>query len=99
EYRIDLGGYLVPMEYLDTVEFQPPADVAGEFKIQVQAYTVDADHEGRFDDSTAVSGEAWLTGIVINPVADGVQSLGLDPAYGREDNEIALSIRPSSKDP
>lgn len=87
----------IPAEYLNSVEFMAPEHVAGEFKIKVQAKTVDTDPDGNYTD-TAISGEAWLEGIVIKPDADPV-TLGVQPAQGKEDTDIALVIRPSSADP
>lgn len=87
----------IPMEFLDSVEFLPSANVSGTFDIKVQAKTVDTDADGN-GTSTAISGEAWLKGIVIDPVADLV-TLGIGGAHGKEDTEIPLIIRPSSDDP
>src|SRR5690606_10643642 len=88
------------IEYLHTVEFLPPRDVAGEFKIEVRARTVDTDP----DDGTTVSadsGYAELKGIQVAPDADDVTLSvgGVDGrAQGNEDTFISLSIRPSSTD-
>lgn len=97
-YDSDLGGFKIPMDALDTVVFFPPQDVAGEFKIKVQAYTVDTDEDGGGVKDTAISGEAWLNGITIIPVADGVTALATQGVRGDEDTAITLTIRPSSKD-
>jgi len=91
-------GVEIPLQYLHTVTFTPPPHVAGEFKIQVQAKTVDTKEDDPSYKVEAISGEAWLTGIKIEPVADEVASLGISPASGKEDSAIALSIRPSSSD-
>jgi hypothetical protein len=46
------------------------------------------------------SGEAWLEGIIIAPVADGINTLSLNGrAIGLEDTPIPLSITPRSSDP
>lgn len=91
----------IPMEFLHTVKFKGPAHVSGEFKIEVQAKTVDTDPDTGAT-SVAVSGKADLDGIFIAPVADKVTLAvgGVDGrAQGDEDTAIGLSIRPTSSDP
>lgn len=87
----------VPVEYLDQLEFMGPPNVAGTFDIRIQAKTIDTDADGGERDE-AVSGQAWLTGIVINPVADPV-TLAVQAAQGKEDSLIALHLNPKSADP
>ncbi|NPT32847.1 hypothetical protein DDR56_20100, partial [Halomonas venusta] len=88
----------VPVEYLDTLEFRAAPNQKGEFRIRVEAKTVDTDAEGNTD--TAVSGEAILDGIFIDtPVADLASLNVASPAEGNEDEPIALDIRPQSSDP
>ncbi|MGQ7289720.1 DUF5801 repeats-in-toxin domain-containing protein [Vreelandella venusta] len=88
----------VPVEYLDTLEFRAAPNQKGEFRIRVEAKTVDTDDEGKTD--TAVSGEAILDGIFIDtPVADLASLNVASPAEGNEDEPIALDIRPQSSDP
>ncbi|WP_232471531.1 DUF5801 repeats-in-toxin domain-containing protein [Halomonas sp. N3-2A] len=88
----------VPVEYLDTLEFRAAPNQKGEFRIRVEAKTVDTDAEGNTD--TAISGEAILDGIFIDtPVADLASLNVASPAEGNEDEAIALDIRPQSSDP
>ncbi|MBR9927106.1 MAG: hypothetical protein GYB28_19220, partial [Gammaproteobacteria bacterium] len=88
----------VPVEYLDTLEFRAAPNQKGEFRIRVEAKTVDTDDEGNTD--TAISGEAILDGIFIDtPVADLASLNVSSPAEGNEDEPIALDIRPQSSDP
>ena len=92
----------VPVSALSTLQFLAPENVSGTFKIKVEAYTVDYDddNEGTGTPATAVSGEAWLEGIIIAPVADGINTLSLNGrAIGLEDTPIPLSITPRSSDP
>ena len=92
----------VPVSALSTLQFLAPENVSGTFKIKVEAYTVDYDddNEGTGTPATAVSGEAWLEGIIIAPVADGINILSLNGrAIGLEDTPIPLSITPRSSDP
>nr|WP_232482983.1 DUF5801 repeats-in-toxin domain-containing protein [Halomonas alkaliphila] len=88
----------VPVEYLDSLEFRAAPNQKGEFRIRVEAKTVDTDAEGNTD--TAVSGEAFLDGIFIDqPVADLASLSVTSPAEGNEDEAISLGIRPQSGDP
>ncbi|ENV80848.1 hypothetical protein F942_00463, partial [Acinetobacter ursingii ANC 3649] len=91
----------VPVRALSTLQFLAPENVSGTFKIKVEAYTVDYDdNAGTGTPATAVSGEAWLEGIIIAPVADGINTLSLNGrAIGLEDTPIPLSITPRSSDP
>ncbi|MDH1365191.1 DUF5801 domain-containing protein [Acinetobacter johnsonii] len=92
----------VPVSALSTLHFLAPENVSGTFKIKVEAYTVDYDddNEGTGTPATAVSGQAWLQGIIIAPVADGINTLSLNGrAIGLEDTPIPLSITPRSSDP
>ncbi|MGG4776225.1 retention module-containing protein [Paenalcaligenes sp. Me52] len=89
----------IPVEYLGTLQFRAPEDVSGEFKIGFQAQTVDYDEDNDGGYDVAVSGQEWLNGIVVKPVADGIQSIGVNPAHGNEDSGIPLFINPTSKDP
>ncbi|WP_265102620.1 VCBS domain-containing protein [Acinetobacter johnsonii] len=92
----------VPVSALSTLQFLAPENVSGTFKIKVEAYTVDYDddNEGTGTPATAVSGKAWLEGIIIAPVADGINTLSLNGrAIGLEDTPIPLSITPRSSDP
>ncbi|WP_284079644.1 VCBS domain-containing protein [Acinetobacter nosocomialis] len=92
----------VPVSALSTLQFLAPENVSGTFKIKVEAYIVDYDddNEGTGTPATAVSGEAWLEGIIIAPVADGINTLSLNGrAIGLEDTPIPLSITPRSSDP
>ncbi|MFX5701064.1 hypothetical protein ABTE07_19565, partial [Acinetobacter baumannii] len=58
------------------------------------------DNEGKGKQAKEVSGEAWLKGIIIAPVADGINTLSLNGrVIGLEDTPIPLSITPRSSDP
>ncbi|NWO04276.1 MAG: tandem-95 repeat protein [Alteromonadaceae bacterium] len=88
----------VPVEYLDTLEFKAAKDFSGQFKINVQAVTVDTDDDGGIT-VEAVSGNAELTNVLIEPAADEVTTTVTARVKGNEDDEMPLSIRPSSSDP
>lgn len=60
----------IPMEYLSSVQFMGPNNAYGTFKIEVQAYTVDTNPDDPQDVSTAISGKAELTNVVLHPVPD-----------------------------
>ncbi|QLF94319.1 retention module-containing protein [Pseudomonas sp. ABC1] len=89
----------VPLDKLSSLTFQAPLNDAGTFNIKVQAktYDWDDDSEGQGTPDTAVSDAGYLKGILIAPDAD-LASLSVSPAQGKEDTDIALSIRPSTSD-
>ena len=104
----------VPIEYLETLQFMASPNFSGKFQIKVEALTRDYDEDvlnGRPVDQLTpeelkdlpfkeeISGEEWLTNIVIHPVADAVTSTVNAHVRGNEDSTMALSIRPSSSDP
>lgn len=108
------NGVDVPVAYLNSLQILLPEDLAGTFRVKVEAKTVDYDEDGT-GSVEALSGEAFLS-FVIDPVADAV-TLGVNPAYGLEDagrdegnntttdplgitpeNGIPLEIKPTSKD-
>ena len=93
------GSVRIPVEFLDTLEFLPPNNVSGTFRIGVQAYTVDYDDDGDGTSVTALSGQAYLDLITINPVADDVTMSVSGKAKGSEDTEIPLTISATSSDP
>ncbi len=86
----------IPVDKLGSVKFQAPPNASGSFQIKVEALTVDTDPD---TGSTveAISGEAWLTNLVVKPVADKV-TLGISQAQGDEDTQIPLDVRPTSND-
>ena len=104
----------VPTQYLNTLQFMPPKDVSGTFKIEVQVGTVDYKDDSEGDSthdmnnppkesvtgvvSVFVSGKAELTTIVFEPVADEVTLALNGRATGVEDTPIALFINPTSSD-
>ncbi|WP_237685087.1 Ig-like domain-containing protein [Szabonella alba] len=88
----------IPVAALGSVQFMAPEDASGEFRIGVQTRTVDPDADDPATTVTADSGQAWLDGIVILPVADDVTLNIRARASGPEDTEIPLAIRPSSSD-
>lgn len=89
----------IPIEHLDSVKFTPPPYMAGEFKIEVRAKTVDKDEDDG-DDTTfeKISGYAELTNVIAKPVANEV-TVSLSQSVGDEDTAIPLDIRPKSDDP
>ena len=88
----------IPMQYLDTVTFTGPKDWSGIVKMQVQAGTVDYDEDTNAATDMAISGEAWLTNIIIEPRADQV-TLKVDAIIKTlEDTPIDLNIIPTSSD-
>ncbi|VCU69261.1 Putative mono-oxygenase ydhR [Pigmentiphaga humi] len=88
----------IPMAYLDTVQFLGPDNVAGVFRIDVQARTVDTDPDPAGGSDTQTSGTATLGNIVLAPEADqAAVSATVQP--GREDQDIPLAVRPTSSDP
>lgn len=91
-------GVQIPVAALDSVQFLPPQHLAGKFDIKVQALTVDHGDDASDKPVSAISGEAWLSGIEIAPVVDPV-SLTTTGARGLEDSFIALNIQPHSADP
>ncbi|WP_201024667.1 Ig-like domain-containing protein, partial [Chlorobium limicola] len=91
----------IPAEYLDTVTFTPVAHFAGpDVKIVVQAKTVDFDQDHPGEPAYA---DTKITGMVelyfdVTPVADDVTLAVTSPVGVIEDNELPLSIRPTSSD-
>ncbi|MFN4156230.1 MAG: VCBS domain-containing protein [Paracoccaceae bacterium] len=88
----------VPVSAVNTLQFMAAPNFSGEFRINVQAYTVDRDPDTGVEVS-AVSGSATLTNLLILPVADDVTLTINARTYGIEDTPIPLAIRPASSDP
>uniref|UniRef100_UPI0018EED860 VCBS domain-containing protein n=1 Tax=Paracoccus binzhouensis TaxID=2796149 RepID=UPI0018EED860 len=88
----------VPVSALGTLEFRAVENFSGQFRIRVQAHTVDTDDNGGTT-ASATSGEAWLDNLVVAPKADEVTLALAARTQGREDTDIPLSIRPTSSDP
>ncbi|WP_425598871.1 VCBS domain-containing protein [Brucella intermedia] len=101
----------VPSIYLNTLQVKLPADVSGTLTIGVQAATVDYDddrdvstlpldppHESGDGVNVAISGEATLSLIKFEPVADEVTMALNGRATGLEDTAIPLSIKTTSSD-
>ncbi|MDT0684711.1 VCBS domain-containing protein, partial [Roseicyclus sp. F158] len=88
----------VPVDSLGALQFKAAEDFSGAFRIRVQAYTVDEDDDGGTT-VEAVSGEAFLENLVVEPVADEVTLALGARARGNEDTDIPLNIRPTSSDP
>ncbi|QRF69131.1 hypothetical protein [Ponticoccus alexandrii] len=89
----------VPMEYLHTLQFRAAENFSGQFRIGVQAHTVDPDDDGTGSTVEATSGQSYLTNVLISPVADEVTMSLSARTHGIEDTEIPLVIRPRSSDP
>ncbi|MEG1354810.1 tandem-95 repeat protein [Comamonas sp.] len=91
----------IPVQYLDTLQFKAPPNFSGKFSIAVQAVTRDYDDDregtGVFDE--AISGNATLENILINPVAEDFTLALNGGAAGKEDTQIKLNINPTSSDP
>ena len=86
------SGVDIPAAYLNTVTVTPPQDYSdfdldagSSTVVKVQAKTIDYD-EDTGSSVTATSGESYLT-FIVKGVADPV-TLGVDPAYGNEDQAI-----------
>ena len=101
----------VPQQYLDTLQVKLPADVAGTLTIGVRTATVDYDddadvstlpldppHVSGAGVSVAISGEATLSLIKFDPVADAVTMALNGRVAGLEDTAIPLAIRTTSSD-
>lgn len=88
----------IPMQYLDSVQFKGPQDWSGVVKIKVQAGTIDYDEDDGTATKLEVSGESWLTNLIINPKADQV-TLKVDAIIKtNEDTSVGLNIIPTSSD-
>ncbi|WP_320158596.1 Calx-beta domain-containing protein [Psychrobacter sp. NZS113] len=86
-------GVDIPVAYLNSVTVTSPEDYSDfnlaadtETAVKVEAKTIDYD-EDTGAEVEAISGESYLTFKVVG-VADSV-SLGVDPAYGNEDQALA----------
>lgn len=101
----------VPAQFMDTLQFKAGPFVSGEFEIKVQAATVDYDDD---NDPVArptgpvtagpgvaveISGEAMLTLITLDPVANDVTMSVRGGAAGAEDSTIPLGITATTLDP
>ncbi len=91
------NGVKIPVGALDSVQFKAPPQSSGQFRIKVEAHTVDTDPDTQAT-VEATSGVAWLTNLQVMPDADLV-TLGISQARGDEDSNIPLDIRPYSDDP
>ena len=103
----------VPLQYLNTLQIKAPENVSGTLTVKMQAATVDYDDDtakpatqpdGPISSIPGVvdvqlSGEALLTIITIDPVADDVTMSVTGKAKGNEDTKIALQISGVSSDP
>ena len=88
----------IPMQYLDTVKFTGPKDWSGVVKIKVQAGTIDYDEDDGSATELEVSGESWLTNLIIEPRADQVTLKVDTPVKTLEDTPVKLNIVPTSSD-
>ena len=88
----------IPMQYLDTVKFTGPKDWSGVVKIKVQAGTIDYDEDDGSATKLEVSGESWLTNLIIEPRADQVTLKVDTPIKTLEDTPVKLNIVPTSSD-
>ncbi|ACF45829.1 outer membrane adhesin like protein [Prosthecochloris aestuarii DSM 271] len=88
----------IPVQYLDSLEFKPPANYADDdgIEIIVNAKTVDVDpDDGAVD--VQITGKVVLTIPSVTAVPD-IVSLAVSSPGGDEDTEIPISIRPQSDD-
>src|SRR5690606_30284040 len=113
ELTFDGAPVRIPVEFLDTVQFKAPRDASGAFRIKVEALTrdYDDDAEGIGTPVEAVSGVAWLDGIVFTPQAEAADryKLAVTPARGFEDGGrdvgyegwkgIPFTVKVASTDP
>lgn len=88
----------IPMQYLDTVKFTGPKDWSGVVKIKVQAGTIDYDEDDNAATKLEISGESWLTNLIIEPRADQVTLKVDTPIKTLEDTPVKLNIVPTSSD-
>ncbi|MGP7735744.1 DUF5801 repeats-in-toxin domain-containing protein [Oceanimonas smirnovii] len=89
----------IPVEYLDSLEFKGPANFSGVVKIKVEAGTIDYDEDApNTPTDMAVSGESWLTNVIVNPRADQVTLKVKARVLTDEDVPVALNINPTSSD-
>src|SRR5690606_15203307 len=89
----------IPMDKLDSLQFNGPEDFKGAVTIQVRAVTIDYDDDDGTPSAPAESGYAELTNVILQPVADEVTLALSGLAKGTEDLPIDLDIRPTSSDP
>lgn len=87
----------IPIAYLDTVEFKGPLNFKGMVRIKVEAVTIDEDEDSSLTD-TQVSGEAWLSNLILAPVADQVTLQVGARITTQEDAPVTLHINPTSDD-
>lgn len=76
----------------------PPENFSGKMDgvtIKVETYDTDGDSSGTIAHNTA---EMTLPVLVVTPVVDGVDTLAVKQAVGKEDEPIALHIKPSCSD-
>ena len=88
----------IPVDYLDSVQFKGPENFSGVVKIKVEAGTVDYDEDEGTATEMAVSGEAWLTNVIVEPEADQVTLSVNSRIVTDEDTTVALNIFPTSSD-
>ena len=88
----------IPMQYLDSVQFKGPEDWSGVVKIKVQAGTIDYDEDDNAATKLEISGESWLTNLIIEPRADQVTLKVDTPIKTLEDTPVKLNIVPTSSD-
>ncbi|NLU13396.1 MAG: hypothetical protein GXX06_09450 [Gammaproteobacteria bacterium] len=88
----------IPMQYLDSVQFKGPEDWSGVVKIKVEAGTIDYDEDDNAATKLEVSGESWLTNLIIEPRADQVTLKVDTPVKTLEDTPVKLNIVPTSSD-
>ncbi|QLF92694.1 hypothetical protein HW090_05595 [Pseudomonas sp. ABC1] len=102
----------IPIAFLDTLKVRGPNNFKGVLSIKVEAVTIDYDENTNVATDPAVSGEAWLTNVILHPVADQVtlkvdaritanEDAGREGVLTKEDTgkPIALNINPTSDDP
>ncbi|WP_321277169.1 Ig-like domain-containing protein [Thiomicrorhabdus indica] len=78
------GRVEIPAQYLDTLQIIAPAQLSGDFKILVEAKTVDHDEDNVSQTDTEISGESYLF-FTVDPVADDV-TVAIKQSFGNEDS-------------
>lgn|GEM_PF-2176031 len=81
---IDTNGQVeIPAQYLDTIQIITPDQLSGDFKILVEAKTVDHDEDNVSQTDTEISGASYLY-FTVDPVADDV-TVAIKQSFGNED--------------
>lgn len=85
-------------DVLGGLKITPPENYSGTMtpKVTVTTWDTDSDSSGTITQNTDTID---LPAINVTPVVDGVDTIAVTQALGKEDNDIPLTIKPSSQDP